>query len=46
MGAIDGDAGVRPAFHQYVAYAAPWDRLPDDGLPRFDEGVPSEFQGG
>jgi hypothetical protein len=37
MGAIDGDPGARPAFHQYVAYAAPWDTVPDDGLPRFDE---------
>lgn len=38
MGAIDGDPGVRPAFHQYVAYAATWDMVPDDGLPRFDGG--------
>ena len=37
LGTIDGDPGVRPEFRQYVAYAAPWDRLPDDGLPRFDE---------
>jgi hypothetical protein len=44
MGAIDGDPGVRPAFHQYVAYAAPWDALPDDGLPRFDERIPSDIQ--
>ncbi len=46
MGAIDGDPGVRPAFHQYVAYAAPWDPLPDDGLPRFDERNPSDIQEG
>ncbi|HEX8065924.1 MAG TPA: GFA family protein [Thermoleophilaceae bacterium] len=46
MGAIDGDPGVRPAFHQFVAYAAPWDPLPDDGLPRFDERVPSDIQTG
>lgn len=45
-GAIDGDPGVRPAFHQYVAYAAPWDPLPDDGLPRFDERIPSDIQEG
>lgn len=37
LGAIDGDPGVRPSFHQYVAYAAPWEPLPDDGLPRFPE---------
>ena len=46
MGAIEGDPGVRPAFHQYVAYAAPWDPLPDDGLPRFDEGAPGDFREG
>lgn len=37
MAAIDGDPGVRPAARQFVAYAAPWEPIPDDGLPRFDE---------
>jgi hypothetical protein len=37
LGAIDGDPGVRPIAHQFVAYAAPWEAIPDDGLPRFDE---------
>jgi hypothetical protein len=23
-----------------VAYAAPWEQIPDDGLPRFDERIP------
>jgi hypothetical protein len=46
MGAIDGDPGVRPAYHQFVAYAAPWEPLPDDGLPRFDERMPSDSQDG
>ena len=41
LGAIDGDPGIRPQAHQYVAYAAPWEPLPDDGLPRFDERTPS-----
>ena len=27
--------------HQFVAYAAPWEPLPDDGLPRFPEKPPS-----
>jgi hypothetical protein len=40
LGAIDGDPGVRPMAHQFVAYAAPWEKIPDDGLPRFDEGIP------
>lgn len=37
MGALDEDPGIRPAAHQFVAYAAPWYEIPDDGLPRFDE---------
>ena len=37
MAAFDGDPGVRPQFHQFVAYAARWEPIPDDGLPRFDE---------
>jgi len=37
MGAFDGDPGVRPSYHQYVAYAAPWEPIPDDGLERFPE---------
>jgi hypothetical protein len=40
LGAIDGDPGVRPAAHQFVAYAAPWEPIADDGLPRFDERLP------
>ncbi len=42
LGAIDGDPGVRPAFRQFVADAAPWDTLPDDGLPRHDGRVPTD----
>jgi hypothetical protein len=37
LGTFDGDPGIRPQWHQYVAYAAPWEALPDDGLPRYDE---------
>ena len=37
LGAFDGDPGVRPRVHQFVAYAAPWEAIPDDGLPRFPE---------
>ncbi|MBV9196815.1 MAG: GFA family protein [Solirubrobacterales bacterium] len=40
MAAIDGDPGVRPRARQFVAYAAPWEPIPDDGLPRFDERMP------
>jgi hypothetical protein len=41
MGALDDDPGVRPAAHQFTDYAAPWEPLPDDGLPRFPERVPA-----
>ncbi len=39
LGAIDGDPGVRPSARQFVAYAAAWEPIPDDGLPRFDERI-------
>lgn len=38
LGAFDTDPGIRPSARQYVAYAAPWEQIPDDGLPRFPEG--------
>ena len=41
MGAFDADPGVRPIARQFVDYAAPWEPIPDDGLPRFPERVPS-----
>ena len=37
LGTIDGDPGVRPAYHQYVDYAVPWEAVPDDGLVRYPE---------
>jgi hypothetical protein len=40
LGSVDGDPGVRPQWRQYVAYAAPWEEIPDDGLPRFPEARP------
>ena len=40
LGAFDDDPGVRPEWRQFVAYAAPWEPIPDDGLPRHEEGVP------
>jgi hypothetical protein len=39
LGAFDSDPGVRPSYRQYVAYAAPWEPIPDDGLPRYPEGA-------
>jgi hypothetical protein len=40
MAAMDADPGVRPAAHQFVAYAVPWEEIPEDGLPRFEERIP------
>lgn len=37
LGAFDDDPGVRPQYRQFVAYAAAWEAIPDDGLPRFAE---------
>jgi hypothetical protein len=40
MGAFDADPGVRPSWRAFVAYAASWEPVPDDGLERFEEGKP------
>lgn len=37
MGAFDTDPGVQPSVRQFVSSAAPWEPIPDDGLPRFPE---------
>jgi hypothetical protein len=37
LGALDSDPGIRPTYHQFVAYAVPWEPLPDDGLTRHAE---------
>ena len=37
LGVFDSDPGIRPEYRQFVAYAAPWEPVPDDGLPRFAE---------
>lgn len=40
LGVFDRDPGIRPQYHQFVAFAAPWEAIPEDGLPRYDEGRP------
>jgi hypothetical protein len=37
MGTFDDDPGIRPSVRQFVAYAAPWEPIPDDGLTRYPE---------
>ena len=41
MGTFDSDPEVRPSVRAFVAYAAPWEAIPDDGLPRHQERRPS-----
>jgi hypothetical protein len=41
MGTFDEDPGVRPVHRRFVAYAAPWEPIPDDGLPRDPESAPT-----
>jgi hypothetical protein len=42
LGAFDGDPGIRPSVRQFVAYAAAWEEIPDDGLPRHPESAHSD----
>jgi hypothetical protein len=35
LGSLDGDPGIRPQYHSFVDSRAPWDELPEDGLPRY-----------
>lgn len=37
LGAFDSDPGVRPSARQFVSYAAAWEPIPADGLPRYPE---------
>ncbi|HUO69216.1 MAG TPA: GFA family protein [Solirubrobacteraceae bacterium] len=38
LGTLDDDPGIRPSYRQFVAYAVPWEDIPDDGLTRYPEG--------
>jgi hypothetical protein len=40
VGALDEDPGLTPIHRAYVAYAATWEPIPDDGIPRYDEAAP------
>lgn len=37
MGSFDDDPGIVPSVRQFVAYAAQWEPIPNDGLPRHPE---------
>jgi hypothetical protein len=40
--AFDDDPGVRPSFRTFTAYAAAWEPIPDDGLPRYPDRKPPD----
>lgn len=40
LGTLDGDPGIAPQYHSFVASRAPWEALPEDGLPRYDDRAP------
>jgi len=42
LGTFDGDPGIKPSARQFVTYAAPWEPIPDDGLPRYPERRPPD----
>jgi hypothetical protein len=41
LGSLDTPPAIKPSAHQFVAYAASWQELPDDGLPRYPERFPA-----
>lgn len=45
LGTLDRDPGIRPQWRTYIAYAAPWEAIPDDGLPRYEERRPAPAGG-
>ena len=37
MGTFDADPGIRPGVRAFVDDAAPWEEIPEDGLPRYPQ---------
>lgn len=40
LGCLDDDPAIRPQYHSFTESKAPWDALPEDGLPRFPAARP------
>jgi hypothetical protein len=45
LGSLDGDPGIAPQYHSHADSTAPWDTLPDDGLPRYPGAPPRAASG-
>ena len=43
LGTVEGDPGIRPEAHIFVASKAPWHDI-HDGLPQFDERLPVDWK--
>ena len=37
LGGLDSDPGVTMEWRQFLNYSAPWEAVPDDGVPRYPE---------
>ena len=44
LGCVNGDPGIELGMHIYVGSKAPWENLPDDGAPKYEE-LPSTNKG-
>ena len=42
FGSLDDDPRIRPQYHSHVASAAPWESIPEDGLPRYPGPPPTQ----
>jgi hypothetical protein len=40
-GTLDPMPELEPRWHVWVSSMPSWDTLPDDGVPRYDEGIPA-----
>ena len=40
LGALDGNPGMAPQYHSFTGSKAPWETLPEDGLPRYPGPAP------
>ena len=43
LGTVDGDPGIKPTAHIFVASSAPWYEI-DDDLPQFEERPPASWK--
>ena len=42
LGCVNGDPGIQLGMHIFVGSKAPWETLPDDGVPQYDESPPTK----